>query len=96
MDAKFIAFSAGLLIQAGGIVWWASTLQAAVRHNNYQIKMMARDVDKHSGFVRDWPIGKLGRLPDDVDQSLRIEWLERQVDQLNSRIFRMNGNHDEH
>ena len=52
---------------------------------------MSRDVEKHSSFVRDWPIGKLGRLPDDVDQSLRIAWLERQVEKLTKRIFEMNG-----
>lgn len=91
MDTKILTFSIALLLQAGGIVWWASTLQAAVRHNNYQIKMMSRDVEKHSSFVRDWPIGKLGRLPDDVDQSLRIAWLERQVEKLTKRIFEMNG-----
>lgn len=91
MDLKIIAMAIALLVQAAGIVWWASTLQSEVRHNNYQIAMMAKDVEKHSSFVRDWPIGRLGRLPDDVDQSLRIGWLEQQVEQLNTKIFRMNG-----
>ena len=48
---------------------------------------MTKDVDRNSNFVRDWPSGKMGRLPDDVDQSLRIEWLESQMAKLNTRIF---------
>jgi hypothetical protein len=91
MDIKFITIGIALLIQAGGIVWWASSLQASVRHNLFQIQMLEKDVAMHSAFVRDWPIGKLGRLPDDVDQSLRITWLERQMEQLNKEIFHMNG-----
>ena len=46
MDGKFfISIGVALLIQLGGIVWWASNLQSAVQHNDFQIKMMSKDVD---------------------------------------------------
>ena len=71
MDSRFlIGIGITLLVQAAGIVWWASSLQSAVQHNDFQIKMMSKDVDKNSSFVELWPAGKLGSgsLPSDVKQ----------------------------
>jgi hypothetical protein len=93
-DSKFlISLGVGLAMQAAGIVWWASTLQSSVQHNDFQIQMMSRDVEKHSIFVRDWPSGKYGSgsLPDDVKQNLKIEALEKQMDKVMSKLY--NGHH---
>jgi len=90
MDNKFIAtLGVGLLIQAAGIVWWASSLQSAVQHNDFQIQMMSKDVDKNSSFVELWPAGKWGSgsLPSDVKQDLKIERLEMQVNKLTDKIY---------
>ena len=95
IDSKFlISLGVGLAIQAAGIVWWASNLQSSVQHNDFQIQMMARDVEKHSIFVRDWPAGKWGSgsLPDDVKQNLKIEDLEKQMDKVMSKLY--NGHHE--
>ena len=93
MDAKIVAMAIALLVQLGGIVWWASNLQSSVQHNNYQIQMMSKDVDKHAIFVRDWPSGKYGtgELPSDTRQDLKISALEKQVEQLMKTIYLMNG-----
>ena len=85
-DSK-IALYVGLAIQAAGIVWWASNLNSEVQHNDFQIKMMAKDVEKHSVFVRDWPVGKLGALPDDVRQTLFIEELVKRVEKLYDELY---------
>jgi hypothetical protein len=90
MDNKFLApLGVGLLLQAAGIVWWASSLQSAVQHNDFQIQMMSKDVDKNSSFVELWPAGKWGSgsLPSDVKQDLKIERLESQVDKLTDKIY---------
>tara|TARA_R110002051_G_scaffold317255_1_gene398234 strand:- start:603 stop:893 length:291 start_codon:yes stop_codon:yes gene_type:complete len=90
MDSKFlISIGVGLIIQAGGIVWWASKLQSEVQHNNFQIQMMAKDVEKHSIFVRDWPAGKWGSgsLPDDVKQNLKIGMLENDMAKVLSKLY---------
>ena len=90
MDSKFlISIGVGLVIQAGGIVWWASKLQSDVQHNNFQIQMMAKDVEKHSVFVRDWPAGKWGSgsLPDDVKQNLKIGMLENDMAKVLSKLY---------
>ena len=94
MDSKFIVtIGVALLIQLAGIVWWASTLQSAVQHNDYQIQMMNKDVAKNSSFVSLWPAGiwGSGSLPSDVRQDLKIERLERQVDKLTDKLY---GNGD--
>ena len=94
MDSKFlISLLAGLAVQAGGIVWWASKLQSSVQHNDFQIQMMAKDVQENTIFTRDWPAGKWGSgsLPDDVKQNLKIEDLEKQMDKVMSKLY--NGNH---
>ena len=90
MDGKFfVTIGVALLVQLAGIVWWASTLQSAVQHNDFQIKMMSKDVDKNSSFVELWPAGKWGSgsLPSDVKHDLKIERLEMQVDKLTDKIY---------
>ena len=94
MDGKFvITLSAGLIIQAAGIVWWASSLQGEVRHNDFQIQIMSRDVDEAISFVKLWPAGKWGSgsLPSDVKQDLKIERLEMQVSKLTDKVYNGNG-----
>ena len=93
MDTKILTFAIGLLVQAGGIVWWASSLAGQVRHNDFQIQMISKDVEKNSEFVERWPAGKWGSgsLPSDVRQDLKIAALETQVSKLTARIFEMNG-----
>ena len=94
MDHKFlITLGVGLFIQAAGAVWWLAGLSASVQHNDFQIQMLAKDVEKHSIFVRDWPAGKWGSgsLPDDVKQNLKISMLELDVEKIMEKLY--NGTH---
>ena len=94
IDSKFlISLLSGLAIQAGGIVRWASKLQSDVQHNDFQIQMIGKDVEKHAIFVRDWPAGKWGSgsLPDDVKQNLKISMLELDVEKIMEKLY--NGTH---
>jgi hypothetical protein len=90
MDAKFyISLGVGLFVQAAGIVWWLAGLQASMQHNNFQIQMINKDVQKNTNFVELWPAGKWGSgsLPSDVRQDLKIGSLEMQMNKLNEKIF---------
>ena len=90
MDTKFIiSLGVGLIVQAAGIVWWASKLQSQVQHNDFQIQMMAKDVGENTIFVRDWPAGKWGSgsLPSDVRQDLKISMLELDMDKVLSKLY---------
>lgn len=94
-DPKLMLLLAGLAVQAGGIVWWASTLQSEVQHNDFQIQMLQRTVTKNAEFTELWPAGRWGSgsLPDDVRQNLKIEALEKQVDKITGKLY--NGSHQE-
>ena len=95
VDSKFlISLGVGLAIQAAGIVWWASNLQSLVQHNDFQIQMLSKDVEKNSSFTELWPAGKWGSgsLPDDVKQNLKIEDLEKQMNKVMSKLY--NGHHE--
>jgi hypothetical protein len=90
MDTKFIiTLAAGLALQAAAAIWWLATLSATVQHNDFQIQMIGKDVDKNSKFVELWPAGKWGSgsLPSDVRQDLKIGTLEMQVKRLTDRIY---------
>ena len=90
MDTKFIvSLCVGLVIQAGGFVWWASSLSSQVQHNDFQIQMMAKDVEENTIFTRDWPAGKWGSgsLPSDVKQDLKIGMLEADMDKVLSKLY---------
>ena len=95
-DSK-LALYVGLAIQAAGIVWWASNLNSEVQHNAFQIQMMARDVEKHAIFVRDWPSGKYGsgELPSDTKQDLFIEELVKRVEKLYDELYTLKTTRDE-
>jgi len=89
MDSKFLAIGLGLLIQAGGVVWWTSNLSSRVSHNNFQIQLLVKDVEKAMEFVELWPAGKWGSgsLPSDTRQDLKIESLEKQVEKLMRTVY---------
>ena len=90
IDPKFlISLGVGLAVQAAGIIWWASSLQSSVQHNDFQIQMMAKDVEENTIFTRDWPAGKWGSgsLPSDVKQDLKIGMLESDMDKVLSKLY---------
>lgn len=39
-------------------------------------------VDQNSNFRVKWPLGELGALPDDAQQNMRLDQLEKQLDEL--------------
>lgn len=97
MDSKtLLSLGVGLVVQAAGIVWWASKLQSDVQHNDFQIQMIAKDVDKNSEFVELWPAGKWGSgsLPSDVRQDLKIGMLEMDMDKIMTKVY--NGVSEKH
>lgn len=95
-DSK-LALYVGLAIQAAGIVWWASNLTSQVQHNDFQIQMMAKDVEKHAIFVRDWPSGKYGsgELPSDTRQDLHISELQRHLEKLMAELYTLKTTREE-
>ena len=89
MDHKTVSIAAALVLQGAALVWFISGLNSRVIHNNFQIQMMVKDLDKASEFIELWPAGKWGSgsLPDDVRQNLKIERLEDEVKRLTQMSY---------
>lgn len=88
---KSLGLYLGLAGQAAAIVWWASNLNSQVQHNDFQIQMVLKDVNKNSQFVELWPAGKWGsgELPSDTEQDLYISELQKKVDKLYDEIYQI-------
>ena len=78
-----------VLVQAGAGIWWLANVDSRVDHNDYQIRMLDKDVTHNSKFVLEWPSGTYlqGELPSDTRQNLKIERLEKQMDKVISKIY---------
>ena len=44
--------------------------------------MMKADLEKNTEFRIKWPRGEMGSLPDDAEQNLRLNHVEKRVDHL--------------
>ena len=88
-DLKLLAFGVTLFLQAGAGLWYIASVDSRVNHNNYQIKMLEKDVTHNSKFVLEWPAGRWlsGELPSDTRQDLKIEALEKHVDKIMSKLY---------
>ena len=95
-DSK-IPLYATLAAQAAGIVWWASNLHSEVQHNDFQIQMVRKDVNKNSQFVELWPAGKWGsgELPSDTKQDLYISELVKRVEKLYEELYTLKADRTE-
>ena len=47
-----------------------------------QQTLMLSDLEKNTEFRIKWPRGEMGALPDDAKQDLKIEYLQKEVEQL--------------
>ena len=86
---KLLAIGITLFVQAGAGLWYIASVDSRVNHNNYQIKMLEKDVTHNSKFVLEWPAGRWlsGELPSDTRQDLKIEALEKHVDKIMLKLY---------
>ena len=57
------------------------------KETQYAVDMMLlrREVESNSFFSKNWPLGKIGSLPDDIQQNMRLDYLERDVELLKEK-----------
>ena len=104
VDTKFvITLGIGLAIQAAGILWFIANLNSSVQHNAFRLEIlqkethndisrMQKEMTENSRFRTEWPQGVYlsGELPSDTRQNLKIEMLEKIVDNIQAKIDRTN------
>lgn len=83
LDIKaLIGMVAGIISIAG--VWF--TLQAEIAQLQLDVLRMQDDVELNHEFRVKWPRGEMGALPDDAKQDLKIEYLQKEVDDLRDKV----------
>ena len=53
------------------------------------LMLLRKDTDANTYFSTNWPRGTIGALPDDAIQNTKIEYIEKQLDQLRLKISEM-------
>ncbi len=83
LDIKtLIGIVMGLLTLAG--IWFSLTAELA--QLKIQVMRMESDVELNHEFRVKWPRGELGALPDDAEQNLKLEYIQRDVDELKAVV----------
>jgi len=70
----------------GFAVWGYFTLTSQITQLEIETLRMQNNVKMNSTFRIKWPLGELGALPDDLEQNMRLQHIEDDVDQLNSYV----------
>lgn len=79
LDIKaLIGMVIGVISIAG--VWF--TLTAEIAQLQLDVVRMHDVVELNEEFRIKWPRGEMGALPDDAKQDLKIEYLQKEVEQL--------------
>ena len=83
LDIKaLIGMVLGVISIAG--VWFSLT--AEISQLQLDVIRMQDDVELNHEFRVKWPRGEMGALPDDAKQDLRIEYLQKEVDELRKTV----------
>ena len=83
LDIKaLIGMVAGIISIAG--VWFSLT--AEISQLQLDVLRMKDDVELNHEFRVKWPRGEMGALPDDAKQDLKIEYLQKEVDDLRRKV----------
>ena len=83
LDVKaLVGMVLGIISIAG--VWFSLT--AEISQLQLDVIRMQDDVELNHEFRVKWPRGEMGALPDDAKQDLRIEYLQKEVEELRATV----------
>ena len=63
---------------------------AALEQNKTRVEvdlmLLRKDTDANTYFSTNWPRGTIGALPDDAIQNTRLSYMEKRLDEMESRL----------
>ena len=71
-----------IVVGVGAAVTLYFTIMSALSRLEIETMRHNQEIELNSEFRIKWPRGEMGSLPDDAEQNLRLNHLERDVDQL--------------
>jgi hypothetical protein len=75
---NLVALGAGLVMATTAYI----TLETRITTVEYGIEIQSLTVQENAKFVREWPLGLRGALPDDLIQNAKIMALENQQEEI--------------
>ena len=86
VDVKtLVGIVAGIVSLAG--IWF--TLNAEIDQLQLDVIRMQDDVALNHEFRVKWPRGEMGALPDDAKQDLKIQYIQKEVDNLRGVVKKL-------
>ncbi len=86
LDIKSLVGIILTIISIAG-VWF--TLTAKLSQLQLDVVRMQDTVEMNNEFRVKWPRGELGALPDDAKQDLRIEYLQKDLEELKAQLKKL-------
>ena len=71
-----------IVVGIGAAVTLYFTIMSSLSRLEIETMRHNQEIELNSEFRIKWPRGEMGSLPDDAEQNLRLNHLERDVDQL--------------
>ena len=71
-----------IVVGVGATVTLYFTIMSALSKLEIETMRHNQEIELNSEFRIKWPRGEMGSLPDDAEQNLRLNHLERDVEQL--------------
>ncbi len=71
-----------IVVGVGAAVTLYFTLMSALSQLEIETMRHNQEIELNSEFRIKWPRGEMGSLPDDAEQNLRLNHLERDMEQL--------------
>jgi len=83
LDLKSLIGIIAVILSIAGVYF---TLTAKISTLELDVIRMQDSVEMNEEFRIKWPRGELGALPDDAVQDLNIEYIQKEVDQLQEEL----------
>ena len=77
----------GLIIAVAVFVWAYFAVEERLNMLEHVTKIIDMEMKMNSEFRVKWPRGELGALPDDAEQNIRLDFLEKKVDNLTNGYY---------
>ncbi len=71
-----------IMVGVGIAVWGYFGLTERITFLEHNLKIANIQVEMNSSFRVLWPRGKLGSLPDDSEQNMRLDMVEKTLDKI--------------
>jgi hypothetical protein len=75
-----------IMVVVGIAVWGYFGLTERLNFLEHNLTLAQVNVDMNSEFRVTWPRGELGALPDDAEQNMRLDMLEKVIDRRTAKL----------